>query len=315
VLKYYCWAAAEKVLSIVPFGKYVYRGAALVANANGRSKRRLCGCATAYELVRKTRQMTADGATILDVGTGWHHHEAVLLYLTGANYKIHLFDIVDIARLSYLHTYFLYLLENLDSVAHELGVEKQAVHEKLKHLITLRSREEIYRACNFEHHITMVTDKPFLPNQSVDFMVSNCVLTHIPPAIIEPELRALAQMLKPGGAMYMMVGHEDHWAFHDSSANQFNYYRYSDKLYRLLFDTKFEYQNRMVKSEWLPIFKRAGLEIVSYYPNITAESRQAVRSLPHIDERFASYPLDELATVHSYFLLTHAHSTSPQAAP
>ena len=72
------------------------------------------------------------------------------------------------------------------------------------------------------------TDKPFPPEQTIVFMVSNCVLTHIPPAIIEPELRALARMLKPGGAMYMMVNHEDHWAFHDGSANPFNYYRYSD---------------------------------------------------------------------------------------
>ena len=44
----------------------------------------------------------------------------------------------------------------------------------------------------------------------------------------------------------------------------------------MLSDTKFEYQNRMVKWEWLPIFKRAGLEIASYFPNITDESRLAV---------------------------------------
>jgi hypothetical protein len=53
----------------------------------------------------------------------------------------------------------------------------------------------------------------------------NCVLTHIPPAIVKPELAALRLMLKPTGKMYMMIGHDDHWTFHDPSANQFIYYR------------------------------------------------------------------------------------------
>ncbi|MBV8073591.1 MAG: hypothetical protein JO270_27095, partial [Acidobacteriaceae bacterium] len=63
-----------------------------------------------------------------------------------------------------------------------------------------------------------------------------------------------------------------HWAFHDPSMNIFNYYRYSDKFYHLLFDTKFEYQSRMVKSEWLPIFRRAGLRIIDYHPDISDDS-------------------------------------------
>jgi SAM-dependent methyltransferase len=311
MLKYYAWAAAEKTLSIVPFGASVYKGASLVANANGRSKRRLGGCPTSYELVRKARQMTPRGGTILDVGTGWHHHDSVLLYLSDGNYKIHLFDVEDKARLGYLKTYFEHLLQNLDEIEREIGVDKQTAREKLHYLLTLRSREEVYRACNFELCITRKTDQPFLAENSIDFVVSNCVLTHIPPAIVEPELKALRRMLKPGGSMYMMIGHDDHWAFHDPSANRFNYYRYSDKMYHLLFDTRFEYQNRMVKSEWLPIFQRAGLRVTHYNPVITEETREEIRLLPHIDERFAQYPLDELATVHSYFLLTHASQDAP----
>jgi hypothetical protein len=309
MLKYYMWAAAEKTLSIIPFGGAVYRGASIVANAGSRSKRRLTGCYTSYELVRKARELTPQGGTILDVGTGWHHHDSVLLYLCGKDYKIHLFDVEDKARLGYLRTYFEHLLENLDELKCEIGLDEDATRQKLRYLLTLGSRQEIYRACNFELHITTQTATPFLPDHSVDFMVSNCVLTHIPPAVVEPELRALRRMLKPDGSMYMMIGHDDHWAFHDPSANQFNYYRYSDKFYSLLFDTRFEYQNRMVKSEWLPIFERAGLRILHYYPEITDESRRQIQALPHIDERFARYPLDELATVHSYFLLTHGEAT------
>ena len=306
MLKYYAWVAAEKTLSLVPFGADVYHGLSLAANAGKRSRRRLGGCGTSYELVRMARRMTPTGGTILDVGTGWHHHDSVLLYLCGANYKIHLFDVEDKARLSYLHTYFDHLLENLAELQAEIGLDPATTREKLHYLKSLHSREAIYNACNFELWITRETDKPFLPEGSVDFMVSNCVLTHIPPSILGPELIALRRMLKSGGAMYMMIGHDDHWTFHDRSANRFNYYRYSDRIYRALFETKFEYQNRMVKSEWLPVFERVGLKVSHYWGFVNDVTRSEIAALPHIDERFAHYPLDELATVHSYFLLTIA---------
>lgn len=302
MLVYYAWAASEKALSHLPGGKHIYRGMSKLVNAGDRSKRRLAGTPTSYRLVRKARELTPPGGSILDVGTGWHHHDAFMLYLCG-DYKIYLFDIEDKASISYIKTYIQHLLDNVDEVVRELGLEADHVRHKLQPLLALQSRDDVYRACNFIPCITDQTSQPFLPVASIDFMVSNCVLTHIPPAILKPELAALRLMLKPDGMMYMMIGHDDHWSFHDHSVNQFNYYRYPDKLYSRLFDTKFEYQNRMVKSEWLPLFAQAKLKIIEYWGNATDESRKDIRNLPHIDERFSRYSLDELATVHSYFLL------------
>ena len=69
--------------------------------------------------------------------------------------------------------------------------------------------------------------------------------------------------------MYHLLGHEDHWTLHDRSANQFNYYRYSDRWYKTIFDTKFEFQNRLVKQEWLTLFAQCDLEVEEYNSNIT----------------------------------------------
>jgi hypothetical protein len=242
MLIYYTWAAAERTLSILPGGHYVYRGLSMLANAGNRSTRRLGGCSTSYRLIRMAPDLTPAGGKIVDVGTGWHHHDAFLLYLC-ADYKIYLFDAADKARLSYIRTYLQHLLDQMDELEHELApFDVGAATAKISHLLSLASREMIYRVCNFEHLITRQTDEPFLPENTVDFMVGNCVLTHIPSAIVEPELKAFRRMLRPSGYMYMMVGHDDHWAFHDPSANMFNYYRYSDKFYSLIFDTAFEYR-------------------------------------------------------------------------
>jgi hypothetical protein len=300
MLKYYLWAMGEKTLSYVPFSRPIYNGLGYLTTRT--SKRRHVGCATSYHLVRKARELTPDGGTILDFGTAWHHHDAFLLYLMG-DYKIYLFDVQDRAWLSYIKTYLEYLTENLDEVACELCIDPTVARRKLSNLIRLKSREDIYKTCNFTSIVTDVTDKPFLPEGSLDFVVGNCVLSHIPPSILDPELLVLRAMLKDNGYMCMMIGHDDHWAFHDPSVNQFNYYRYSDKYYQAIFDTKFEYQNRLAAPEWPAIFERARLEIVDYHANITDGSRAQACALPHIARRFAKYPLEELAVIHSYFLL------------
>jgi hypothetical protein len=120
--------------------------------------------------------------------------------------------------------------------------------------------------------------------------------------MLVPELKSLRKMLKKEGLMYFLIGHDDHWTFHDGSANQFNYYRYSDRFYKVIFES-FEFHNRLVKQEWLSIFEQCGLEVVDYDAYVTDSSRKEIANLPHIDSRFAKYPLEELAIIYSYVLL------------
>lgn len=300
MFRYYAWAVAQKTLSYVPLGDKVYG----VAGYLGTRKTKGMGSSfvSSFRLVRKARELTPPGGTVIDVGSGWFHHDAFLLWLVG-DYKIYLFDIADKAKLVYIKNYINHLRNNIDTVARELNVDRDTSFQRLGSLLSLETREDIYHACNFVPLITKKTDVPFLPENSVDFMVSNCVFTHIPLPILIPELKALRAMLKPEGYMYFLIGHDDHWTFHDLSANQFNYYRYSDRYYSAIFDTKFEYQNRFVKAEWLDILAKANLTVADYYAEVTESSREQIARLPHIDARFARYPREELAIIYSYFLL------------
>jgi SAM-dependent methyltransferase len=303
MLRYYTWAVAEKTLSIVPGGKALYRGVGRVAKHRSRGVG--SQMTSSFPLARKAKELVAPGGEIVDLGSGWFNHDAFLLYLVG-DWRVHLFDIEDRARLQYIRNFLSYLVDGMDAFAVELGIDADEARDKLRELLALPTREAIYARCNFHLVISDEVDKPFLPEGSVDFMLSNCVLGHIRPEVLDAELVALGRMLKPDGAMYHLIGHDDHWAFHDKKAMgwpSFNYLRYSERTYRLLFDTKLEYHNRIVKPEWLEIFDRAGLTVLDWDPVITEDSRQAVRSLPHIDRRFAGHSLDELAIVHSYVLL------------
>jgi hypothetical protein len=110
MLIYYAWAAGEKALSYVPGGKHIYRGMSNIANAGERSKRRLAGTPTSYKLISRAREVIPPGGTVLDVGTGWHHHDAFMLYLCG-DYKMFLFDVEDKATINYIRVYLQYMID------------------------------------------------------------------------------------------------------------------------------------------------------------------------------------------------------------
>ena len=166
-----------------PAGRPIYNGLGYLTTRT--SKRRLVGkLQHLLPFGSEGWELTPAGGTILDFGTAWHHHDAFLLYLIG-DYKIYLFDIQDRAWLSYIKTYLQYLIEHLD-FSRLRALHRTQRCKKLDYLLNSRP-DDVYKACNFDSIVTDVTDKPFLPERSLDFVVSNCVLSHIPPSILRPE--------------------------------------------------------------------------------------------------------------------------------
>jgi hypothetical protein len=303
--RYYGWALAEKALDMVPLGDRAYRAVGHLCNA--RTKGVNSSYVSSFRLIRKARESVPDGARIMEIGTGWFHHDAMLLYLVG-DFETYLFDIEDKADLRYIKNFGRTLMRDSALVSRKLGVSEATIHTRLERVLRHDSRARLYTMLNWVPVITRYVSHPFFPRQSIDFMLSNCVVNHIPPAILEPELVALREILRDDGAMYHLIGHDDHWAFHDRSANMFNFYRYSDQYYALLFES-LEYHNRMVVAEWREVFDRCGLEAEEWYRHATDESWQAIRSLPGLDRRFAEHPIEDLATKYSYVLLRKAGQT------
>lgn len=300
MIKYYTWALSEKVLSILPLGTklYYFAGSLLTKNKKGKNASFL----SSLILVKKVKDLVPPNSTILDVGTGWFHHESFLLWLSG-NYKIILFDIRNNSKLIYIKNYIHHIIENLDYLSEQLHLDKTESERKLSEILKMNNKEDIYTYCNFEPHITQNLDTLSIYNNSINFMISNCVLNHIPLKMLDSELGILKKLLNPGGMMYFLIGHDDHWSFHDNTANIFNYYRYSDKFYKILFENKFEFQNRLVKPELDELFKKNGLEVIEYFPYITTESKNAVKTLGKINSRFSKYPSSELSAIWSFYLL------------
>ncbi len=315
MLRYYSWAVGEKALGLTPGGEAVYR--AVGRFVRKKNQGRGGAFIAALPVVKKVMAVAPVNATIMDVGTGWFHNDAFLLYLAGrGKHRIVLFDVADKALLQYIKNYLEDLRQYSGLLSREIDVDETEIRERLDELLRLPTRSMIYKRCNFELCITRNTNSPFLPDKSIDCMVSNCTLVHIRPEILVPELKSLKSILKDDGFMYHMLGQDDHWAFHDPSVPwpSFNYLRYSERVWRMLFDTRLEYHNRIVKPEWIDIFRRCGLEVVEYNAHIDEQSRNAVKALPSIHERFARYEEDDLAIIHGYVLLRKADTDCGRGA-
>jgi SAM-dependent methyltransferase len=291
---YFAWAFAEKILAAVPGGESLYHGVGVVAN---RGKRGLRGDSpSSLRMISRARKYIPQGGTAIEVGTGWFHREAFLIYLLGRDATVYLFDIEDKARLGAIRTYLGDIIRHAAVVAEHLGLDEREIRARIEPLLALESREAIYAACGFKLMIVAPDLLQLLAPESVDVMVSNCVLNHIPPRILVPELRALGAMLRPEGRMIHVLGHEDHWAFRAPGVNRFNYYRYSDTSYARWFES-LEYHNRMVKPEWLAAFDQARLVVEGWEPEVTEKSLSEIAALPHIDARFAGLPHADLAAI------------------
>ena len=98
MIKYYSWAIAQKMLSYTPGGSKIYYGLGSLLQKNNKGK--AGPMSSAINLVRNIQNLVHKDAIIMDVGTGWYHHEPFLLYLCGFS-KFYLFDVVNKSKLNY----------------------------------------------------------------------------------------------------------------------------------------------------------------------------------------------------------------------
>ena len=301
MIKYYSWAIAQKVLSYVPGGDKVYYGLGSIVQKN--VKGRAGPMSSAINLVKNIQNLVGKDAVIMDVGTGWYHHEPFLLYLCGFS-KFYLFDVVEKSKFIYIKNYLNGIIDNIEMISNELQIDESNAIDKINELLSCNSKKEIYKICNFEPVITKDFSRLFMPENSIDLMVSNCVLNHIPLDILKPELKILKKILKPNGYMHFLIGHDDHWTFHDLKMNKFQYYIYSDKYYKRLFETNFQFQNRLVKKELIDLFDQCGLILTNYFEHKNNSSRAEIEKIIHkLDSRFSKYSIDDLSIIHSYVTL------------
>jgi predicted SAM-dependent methyltransferase len=140
-----------------------------------------------------------------------------------------------------------------------------------------------------------------LPANSIDFVYSTSTLEHIPKNEMHSILIECRRILKPGGHISFVVDYHDHYASADAAISRFNFFRYSNTLWKW-FNPPNHYQNRLRHSDYERMFTESEFRLVSSRHIIPPGSIEQLQGVP-VADCFRRYSKEDLAGLNGLFLL------------
>ncbi len=211
------------------------------------------------------------------------------IYCVDIKYKISAFLINDIIERLKINTEFMDLIS-------ESKLNPEITPSNLTKIL-----EEKY---NIYYKAPMDAASTNFPDESIDLIVSNATLEHIPKDSIKRILKESYRILKPGGVLSHSIDYKDHWAYTDSTLSYYNFLQYSEKEWKYR-NPDLNYQNRLRHRDYEELFIDAGFKIVKKEPFLPLEKDKAALRNLNIHESFKSnYTFEELSILSSFFAIT-----------
>lgn len=242
------------------------------------------------------------GATAVEVGTGWAPLPTLLLYLCGAR-EVHTYDHVRHARLALTQELLEALRKQTPEVAAITGTPEQEVRARLSRLEGAGDLEDLFDRAGIRYTAPGDATATGLPAGSVDIFYSHAVLEHVPEPVVDALTREARRVLKPAGCFYALIGLHDHYACIDRSISKVNFLQYPDWAWELFVQNDLSYHNRMRECEFLRIFTRWGGTIRHVVNQVDPADVDRVRQMK-LDRRFNDLTPEECAVTVTDLLLS-----------
>ncbi|MFM2044445.1 MAG: hypothetical protein RLY86_3021 [Pseudomonadota bacterium] len=237
-----------------------------------------------------------EGARILELGSGWFPIIPLMLRVAGAG-LVHVTDVhrlIDrgtiLAAVDFLYGHRDTILTRLDQAPARLDM-----------ILSVDRSTDTDRLLADLGLTYIVPFDPAVAMPDVDAVISQTVLEHIPPPVIEGLFRAMAARMPPGTLMSHGIDNTDHRANKDPGLNRFDFLRYSDKTWRMLCLNPQDYTNRLRHSDYLALFPRSGHRVVEVQTYRNEDQREGLARLT-LDGRFAAMDSDDLLTGWSHIV-------------
>lgn len=243
----------------------------------------------------RNAKVNVDGATMLEIGTGWYPTFPLCLYFAGV---AHLYTLdltrhlkVDMTRL---------LADRVQAhvalIAREAGTSVEVLAAKQAKVIEALERGASIGAATgsiVDYRAPADAAETALPASSVDVVFSNSVLEHVPPTVIDAIFDEAMRILRPGGIMFHSVNCGDHYAYTDRSIDQLHYLQFSDAEWER-WNNAFLYQNRLRACDFTAMAKRAGFAIEVDTSRASPERLKQLDAIT-VDPVFARYTREQVA--------------------
>jgi hypothetical protein len=298
-------AATQGTLSLLPashrwnflFQKYVTKSMELPEPWFSRKLQDCHRHLTHYH--SQTGQALPDA--VLELGTGWHPIFALAMFVSGVQ-QIYTVDISALLYAPVVKQVIACFLKFADSgqLATLLPLARTERVDLLRDLLTrvdTLSMPDLLATCNIT---AVVADARHLAldGQTVDLIVSNDTLEHIPGDTIRDIFVAFKTLMNLGAIMSHAIDLSDHYAHFDKTLTPHHFLRYSDQTWRW-FNNSLHYQNRLRMSDYRMIHAQAGFVIVH---EETRRSTPEVMSHVNIASQFTPYSLYDLAVTGAWIV-------------
>ncbi len=247
---------------------------------------------------------SAAAFTALELGTGWHPIVPIGLYVCGARtvWTLDREPMLTLGSVREVIQRFVVAAEQPDwtdilphadarrvaSLAPLLSASATTPHALLRRLDI--------------HILTGDARETGLPDASIDVIVSNNTLEHIPAAELPAIFAELRRIARPTAIMSHYIDLADHYMYVDQHLSPYNFLRFSDRAWTIL-NNSLQYMNRLRVSDYRQLHAATGfslLEEESDAPGHAALDRLSLAP------RFRSYSTADLAVTATWMVSTPA---------
>ena len=242
-----------------------------------------------------------EGATVLELGTGWYPIVPISLYLSGVEKTISL-DIQNWLNKKHLIVALQKFAEwnangKLKEYLPKMDAGRWTILEKLLVNAENLERDELLSAINLEVRLEDARNLS-LPDDSVAYICSNNTFEHIYPEVLKDILKEFKRVIYTEGVMSHFIDMSDHFAHSDDSITIYNFLQFDEKTWRKV-DNKIQPQNRLRFRAYKDIYE--ALKIPFIEDQVRPGYLKDLLRQP-ISAEFSKYTPDELAESHGYLI-------------
>ncbi len=213
-----------------------------------------------YERIKSAIEklgVSIEGSSILEIGSGWFPTIAILLVRDGA--------------------------KNITTSDLNVHMDDITFRELASHL------KERFPDDNFIQDLTDFASLPIeylapfcasdLSDKSLDIIISNMVLEHIPKTDMYNLFSSLRPKSSDNGIMVHLVDHSDHFEHYDKSLSRINFLTWNEEKHALINYLIRDGENRMRHNEYHRLFMDAGYEIVDEENDLSKKALETLGGL------------------------------------
>lgn len=268
MLKYTSLALALKLFSL---SKPTYR---FLGNTFGSRRRVKAGINSGhlhrarviYDLIQ--RYPVEPGARLVELGTGWLHWESILFRLY-TDAEITLYDVWDNRQFPAFRVYCEQLKAALNDMDYLQPEHRARAHEVLAGILSKSNFDEVYSLLNWRYVVEPSGTLDVFPENHFDMLYSVNVGEHIHSSIAASNVKKMFRILRPGGLSFHTIDPKDHLSYFTKNVSRKNYLRYSDRVWKLIFENEVQYFNRIQPADWMSYYEDAGFELVEDFSTVT----------------------------------------------